>query len=136
MSIDPSAVEFVRRFYEAIANRDLEAAADCFGEDAVWILPGRSPIAVEHRGWGAIRDDFLAKLGPLSGDTLRVDLTEVAVGDHHVVAVQHATADYRGMRLDDTGCQLIRVEDGKIASVLGHYSDQYAFDDFWRASGV
>ena len=83
----------MRRFYEAVADRDLEAAADCFGRDAVWILPGQSPIAGEHRGRAAIRDDFLARLGPLSGGTLRVDLIEVAVG--------------------------------------GHYSDEYAFDDFW-----
>ena len=60
MSIDPSAVEVVRRFYEAIANRDLEAAADCFGEDAVWILPGRSPIAGEHRE-GLHRDRTTAR---------------------------------------------------------------------------
>jgi ketosteroid isomerase-like protein len=131
MAVDRSAVEVVRRFYAAVADRDFDAAADCFAENAVWILPGRSPIAGEHRGWRAIRDDFLAKLGPLSGDTLRVELTEVAAGDQHVVAVQHATADHGGKRLDVTGCQLIKVIDGKIADVRGHYSNQYAFDDFW-----
>ena len=131
MAVDQSAVEVVRRFYAAVADRDFDAAADCFAENAVWILPGRSPIAGEHRGWDAIRGDFLAKLGPLSGDTLRVELIEVAVGHQHVVAIQHATADHRGKRLDVTGCQLIRVEDGRITTVQGHYSDQYAFDDFW-----
>jgi ketosteroid isomerase-like protein len=55
----------------------------------------------------------------------------VAVGDQHIVAVQHATAEHGGKRLDMTGCQLMRIKDGKIAHVRGHYSDQYTFDDFW-----
>lgn len=60
-----------------------------------------------------------------------VVLTDVAVGEEYVVAIQHATAAHAGKVLDLTGCQLIRIEDGKIAEVRGHYSDQYALDDFW-----
>jgi ketosteroid isomerase-like protein len=121
----------VRRLYQAVAERDLDAALDCFSEDAVWVLPGRSAIAGEHRGRAAIRDDFLSKVGPLSGGTFKAGLVEVAVGDAHVVAVQHATAEFRGKVLDITACQLIRVADGKIVEIRGHYSDQYALDDFW-----
>jgi ketosteroid isomerase-like protein len=82
-------------------------------------------------GRAAIRDDFLSKVGPLSGGTFKADLVEVAVGHAHVVAVQHATAEFRGKALDITACQLIRVADGKIVEMRGHYSDQYALDDFW-----
>jgi len=42
-----------------------------------------------------------------------------------------ATAERDGERLDLTACQLIRIEDGKIVEMRGHYSDQYALDDFW-----
>jgi uncharacterized protein len=131
MSIDSSAADVVRRFYKAIADRDLQAAGACFDQHAVWILPGRSPIAGEHRGWDAIRDDFLAKLGPLSGGTFRADLVDVAVGDRHIVAVQRATAHRGDRRLDISACQLIRTEGPKIVHVRGHYSDQYALDAFW-----
>jgi ketosteroid isomerase-like protein len=58
---------------------------------------------------------------------------DVAVGADVVVAVQHATAEHEGRHLDVTGCQLIRMKGGLIADVQGHYSDQYAFDAFWRA---
>ena len=34
-----------------------------------------------------------------------------------------------------TGCQLIRMEDGRIAEVQGHYSDQYAFDALAGSAG-
>ena len=124
------AVDVVRRLYEALAERDLEAAGACFATEAVWILPGSSSVAGTHRGWAAIRDIF-AKLGPLSGGTFSARLLDVCVGDHHVVAVQHATAEHDGRTLDVTGCQLMRIQDGRIIEIRGHYSDQRALDDFW-----
>lgn len=133
MAVDEAGIAVVRRFYAAVAARDLAAAESCFATDAEWRLPGRSPISGTHRGWPAIRDDFLARLGPLSGGTFRAELIDVAVGDGHVVAVQHATAEHHGRRLDITGCQLMRVEAGTIVDVQGHYSDQHALDAFWQA---
>jgi ketosteroid isomerase-like protein len=61
--------DVVRRLYQAIADRDFVAAESCFAEDVVWHLPGNSPIAGDHHGWPQIRDNFMAKLGPLSGGT-------------------------------------------------------------------
>jgi uncharacterized protein len=55
----------------------------------------------------------------------------VAEGERYVVAVQRATAEHGGLTLDVTGCQLMTVEDGRITEVRGHYSDQYALDEFW-----
>ena len=125
-------VATVRRFYAAFAARDFETARSCFAPDAVWHLPGRNAIAGDHVGWDAIYRDFLGRIGPLSGETLRAGLIDVAVGTDHLVAIQHATADHDGRTLDVSGCQLIRMENGLIAEVTGHYSDQYAFDAFWR----
>ena len=127
-----SDADVVRRLYQAIADRDFVAAESCFTEDVVWHLPGTSPIAGDHRGWPQIRDNFMAKLGPLSGDTFRADLIDVAIGERFVVAVQHATASARGKVLDITACQLMTVRDGLIHEVRGHYSDQEALDAFWE----
>lgn len=127
------AVDVVRRFYAALAAGNLDAAQGCFAKDAVWHLPGKSPIAGEHLGWEAIRDEFLLKLGPLSDGTFRAELIDVAVGERYVVAVQHATAHARGKSLDITACQLMRIEDGLIKEVHGHYSDEVALDAFWIA---
>lgn len=126
-----AAEEVVRRFYDAVARRDLEAALACFSEDAVWILPGRSPIAGEHHGREAIGQNVLGQVGPRSGETFRAELLDLAVGEKHVVAVQRATAERNGKRLDLTACQLLTIENGEIVEVRGHYSDQYALDDFW-----
>lgn len=69
--------DVVRRFYQAVADVDFDMAERCFAPDALWHLPGRSPIAGDHRGWAQIRDDFLSKLGPLSGGTFRRQLITV-----------------------------------------------------------
>lgn len=124
-------VAAVRRFFAAVEARDLAAVGECFREDAVWYLPGTSPIAGTYRGWPAIRDDLFARQGPLSGGTFRPQLLDVAVGAEYIVAVVHATADHAGRRLDLTVCQLMRVQDGKVVEVRGHYSDQAALDAFW-----
>jgi len=131
MMVTSADVETVRRFYRALAERDFATSESCFTPDAVWHLPGKSAIAGDHYGWPAIRDDFLARLGPLSGGTFRAELLDVAVGNEFIVAVQHATASYQGRHLDVTGCQLIRIDQGRIAEVRGHYSDQDALDAFW-----
>ena len=124
-------VAVVRRLYAAVAAGDLAAVGECFHEDAVWHLPGTSPIAGTHRGWPAIRGDLLAKQGPLSGGTFRAQLLDVAVGARYIVAVVHATADHAGRRLDLMVCQLMRVQVGEIVEVRGHYSDEAALDAFW-----
>lgn len=125
--------EVVRKFYDAVAARDLAAAEACFTPDAVWHLPGSSPISGDHVGWGAIRDDFLALLGPLSEGSFRAELLDIAQGDQYVVAVQDATGNARGRTLDITGCQLMEMRDGLIDRVRGHYSDQAALDAFWQS---
>ncbi|WP_432974011.1 nuclear transport factor 2 family protein [Dactylosporangium sp. CA-233914] len=128
-----AAIEVVTRFYEALARRDWTMAETCFAPDASWHLPGNSRIAGDHIGWTAIREDFLAQLGPLSGDSFRAALLDVAVGQHYVVAIQHATGARDDRGLDVTGCQLITFRDGLISAVRGHYSDQQALDAFWDA---
>jgi len=127
---DPDA-QVVRRLYAAWSRGDLENAASCFSPEAVWTVPGRSPIAGAHKGWVAIRDGFFARLGSISGGTFVAELVDVAVGQKHVVAIQHATAAREGRRLDITACQLMRIEGGTIARVHSHYSDQEALDAFW-----
>lgn len=130
--MDDAAVDVVRRLYEAVAERDLAKAESCFAPDALWHLPGHGPIAGDHVGWPAIRDGFLAKLGPLSGGTFKAELLDVAVGSRYIVAVQHATGNVAGRVLDITGCQLMHVEGGLIREVRGHYSDQGQLDAFWE----
>jgi uncharacterized protein len=124
-------VAVVHRLYAALAAGDRSAVAECFDEEAIWHLPGTNALSGTHRGWSAIRDDLLAKQGPLSGGTFRAQLLDLAVGSEYIVAVVRATADHADRRLDLTVCQLMRVHNGKILEVCGHYSDDAALNAFW-----
>ncbi len=108
----------------------MEVAKSCFVHDAVWHLPGRSPIAGDHQGADAIIRLF-GKLTALSGGTFKAELTDVVANDRHTMALQHATGIRGSKRLDVTVCQVMRIQDDKILEVRGYYSDQYALDDFW-----
>ena len=68
---------------------------------------------------------------PLSGGTFRAHLLGSGSGARYIVAVVRATADHAGRRLDQTVCQLMRVEEAKIVEVRGHYSDEAALNAFW-----
>jgi len=122
--------KIVRRLYGAWALGDMEVVKSCFVHDAVWHLPGQSPIAGDHQGADAIIR-FFGKLKALSGGTFKAELTDVVASDRRTVALQHATGMRGSKRLDLTVCQVMRIQDGKILEVRGYYSDQYALDDFW-----
>jgi ketosteroid isomerase-like protein len=129
-SIEHPNAKVVRRLYDAFARGDMETTRSCFVHDAVWHLPGRSPIAGDHQGADAIFR-FFGKLRELSGGTFKAELTDVLANDRNAVALQHATATRGTKHLDVTACQVMRIQDDKILEVRGYYSDQYALDDFW-----
>ena len=126
-------VDVVRRAYAAINAGDLDTLESLFAWDAVWMLPGTSAISGVHRGWPAIRDEFIILLGPLSGGTLCAELVDVAVGETYVVAIQRTSGCLKGRTLDVTSCQLVRMRHGLITEVSGLYTaDQVAeIDAFW-----
>jgi ketosteroid isomerase-like protein len=51
--------------------------------------------------------------------------------DRYAVALQHATAERDGKRLDTTACQLFQLNAGQIIGVRGYYADQYALAEFF-----
>ena len=122
---------FIRRLYEAFEQGDLEFVTQAFADDCVWHFPGRSPLAGDYVGRQAIMRDFLMRLPALTGGTFRATTTDVLANDDYAVALQRATAERNGKRLDTTACQLFRIEDGRIVEVRGHYADQYALDEFF-----
>jgi ketosteroid isomerase-like protein len=87
-----SADDESRGVYAAVASRDFATMESCFTPDAVWHLPGKSPITGDRYGRAAIRDGFFARLRPRSGQTFQAELLDVTAGQTFVVAVEHATA--------------------------------------------
>ena len=129
--VPASDVDVVRRAYAALATGDMHELEQCFARDAVWHEPGRNIYSGDRVGWPAIRDEFLALLGPLSQGTLRAELVDVAVGAEYVVAVHRATGEHNGRTLDSRSCQVGRVVRGRIQEVWATHANQAEVDAFW-----
>ena len=118
-----------RRMVEAFQRGDLAAVGACFAPDAVWELPGRSPVAGEHKGPDAILA-FLAKAFELSGGTLTLEVIDILGSDWGAVQVQHVRAEHGGRRLDCVEVIAHEIVDGLIVRTY-HRPDQYAIDAFF-----
>jgi len=129
---DPdSPALLVRRALEAFAAGDRSVLLDALHEDAVFHIPGTSPISGVHRGRFALLE-FFQDLDRRSEGTLRVDLRHVLAGsDGHVLALFRLSAARAGRTLDDLTAYLFRVEGGRIVEARSLHEDQAASDRFW-----
>ncbi len=108
----------VNHLYDAFDAKDSEKLKKLIAEDAVWYVPGSSPISGEHRGHAAIFAYF-QKLAELSGGTFRAELVDSATGT-------------RGDRtFEGSYLLLMRIENGRIIEARLFNDDPAAFEAFW-----
>jgi len=128
MSEHPN-VTLARRLVAAFGQGDLATVGQSFAADAVWELPGSSPIAGTYKGPEEIVG-FLAKAYELSGGTLRVDLIDILGSDWGAVQVQQVSAEHRGRSLRCVEVLAHQITDDKIVHTY-HRPDQRAIDAFF-----
>ena len=130
MGADENA-ETVRRGYEAFNTADMKTLTEIFDESASWHTPGRGSLAGDHQG----REATFAYFGRLVGETggtFKAALQHLLKSDDgRVVGVHHNTAERDGKHLDVGCCIVFEVKDGRIIDGREHFSDLYAWDEFW-----
>jgi uncharacterized protein len=122
--------ELVRRGYAAFSSGDIATLSGMFAEDAVWNVPGDSPLSGPKEG----RDAILAFFGDtmtLTGGTFKVTLDDVIGGETHTVALHHTHGERNGKVLDQKAANVFRIVDGQVVEV-SEYSDAGGVGDaFW-----
>jgi uncharacterized protein len=84
MTQSPEAA--VRRFYDAVASRDIPAAFGILDPDVEWLAPESLPYGGAHRGVAAVADDYFAGFLAHVDDDFALTADEiVAAGDVVVV---------------------------------------------------
>ena len=130
MSAHPNAAA-VREGFDRFAKGDVVGLLGLFADDAVWRIPGVSPMAGTYEG----REEIIALLrrtAELTGGTYRVELLWVVADDEHIAAVYRARGEREGRQtLDIEQTLLIQLRDGLWTEVRAQPLDQAAFDDFW-----
>ncbi len=130
MTADENAA-LIRRGYEAFNSGDMNTLNELFDESAVWHTPGRSRLAGEHQGRGAVFGYF-GQLGEGTRGTFRAELQQVlADEDDRVVGIHRNTGERDGKQLSVDCILVFQLKDGRVTEGSEHFRDLYAWDEFW-----
>ena len=99
-------------------------------EDTVWHIPGRGPLAGDHRGRDAVFEMF-GRLVQASEGTFNQELHDVLASEDHAVALTHATASRGDYNYDGQDAWVFHLRQGEIAEAWWRPGDLYAADEFW-----
>jgi len=122
--------ELHRRQGEMYAGGATEPVAELLAEDVVWRVPGKSPIAGEHRGVEAVLSYF-RKRRELAGSTMEMHPGEVLADEEAVVQLVDGTARFGGEGVSWRTAGVYRVEEGLIREVWLVPLDLDRFDRIW-----
>lgn len=123
-------VEGVRRVFAAFLDGEKRALFEVIAPDAVWVVPGTTPVSRVYDG----RDDVFELFRDtrrLTGQTYRSELRWCLADDVHAVAVYRASGRRLGRELDIDQVLLIDVEDGCWKRIVAVPTDAAAFSAFW-----
>jgi ketosteroid isomerase-like protein len=122
-------IAVARRLWNAIATADVEQLQAVITPDAVWTMPGRSPLAGCYEGIDAIVG-FMALTGELA-DELESQLLDIFTSDRGVILRYSVHATRRGRVLDIEHLFMIRIVHGYIVEGVFAPIDQDLYDRFW-----
>jgi ketosteroid isomerase-like protein len=126
-----SNADIVREFHAAQQRGDGAAVMDALADDVVWHVPGKNLLSRDYQGKAEVAG-FFAKVGELSGGTIRTELLDVLDGEKFGVVLVRVFARRNGKSLDGQfQAFTYRIEGGKIAEFWFMVEDRYVVDAFW-----
>ena len=126
--------QIVIDFYEAGARGDMDACFALLADDVTWTNIGSTKFSGTFTGKQALLNDLL---GPLFGQLkagIASKIERLTGEDDIVVAQTSGTAEtVDGKPYNNSYCQVIRIEDGKIAEVKEYFDTALVVDVFGAA---
>jgi ketosteroid isomerase-like protein len=130
VSPEELVAELHRRQREMYAGGPTAPVAELLAEDVVWHVPGRSPIAGDHRGRDAVIAYFRRRR-ELAGATMEMHDRGGVSDDEAVVRLVDGTATLDGGEVRWRTAGVYRVAGGRVAEVWLVPLDLEAFDAIW-----
>ena len=109
---------------------DMAKMGKVFAEDIKWHVPGRGALAKTYSGHEEFFG-FLGKLMELSNGTFAVEPVSQLGDDAGGVYIDKITGERNGKKLNLTLLLRVHVANGRIIEGWDHFSDTYAWDEFW-----
>lgn len=122
--------QVVRDGFAAFSAGDMDALRRIIAADAIWHIPGRSPLSGSYKGVDEVLG-FFARTMERSGGTFAIDLHDVVGNDEHVFAAYGVSGKREGKTLRDNAVLVFHVRDGRVTEAWASSGDQYATDEFW-----
>jgi len=123
-------VDGVRRVFAAFLDGDKRALFDVIAADAVWVVPGSTPVSQVYAGREQVFELF-RDTRRLTEQSYRSELRWCLADDEHAVAVYRARGRRLGRELDIDQVLLIDLEDGRWKRIVAVPTDAAAFSEFW-----
>jgi len=117
------------------AGGSVEAVAELLAEDIVWHVPGKTPIAGDHRGVPAVIAYFNRRR-ELANATMRMEPGQVLEADNAIAQFVRGTATIDGTEVtwQTVGVYRIDLGRGHIQEVWLVPLDSALFDRIWSPS--
>ncbi len=122
--------ETVREGFAAFSAGDMDTLRRIIAPDAIWHVPGRSPISGSYKGIEEVLG-FFGRTVALSEGTFAVDVHDIVGNDEHVFAAYAVSGKRAGKSLRDNAVLVFHVRDGRMTEAWATTGDQYGTDEFW-----
>jgi hypothetical protein len=129
------SLEDIRRVFAAFAGGDVRALHEVIAEDAVWRVPGSTPVSRTYRGREEIFGLF-RETRRLTDGTYRSELRWAVADGDHAAAVYRARGRRNGRELDIDQVLLITLRGGRWHEVVALPTDPQTFEAFWAADAA
>jgi len=128
LTVDP--LEGIRRVFDAFGGGDARALFEVIDEEAVWVVPGTTPVSQTYAGRPRIFDLF-RETRRLTDGTYLSELKWSLADGACAVAVYRARGRRLGRELDIEQALLIHHRDGRWVEITAVPTDPPAFERFW-----
>ena len=124
-------IDIAKAYIKAVQTGDQATLGSLIAADVVWHQPGNNQFSGTHRG--------MAQVGPMLGRMMEVSNGTFAItraehymvnGDWVAITLEFA-GEAKGVKLNQPGVDLIRIDGGKVVEVRLFSSDPSQEDAFW-----
>ena len=125
-------VALIASGYDAFARGDIPAVLAIFDKNIHWQIPGRSPLARDVRGHGAVHG-FFKQLAESSNGTLRVSVDDILAKGDRVVALVTVSARRGERTWSSPSVHVWTLRNNRVVEMREYLGDEHGADEFWSA---
>ena len=120
----------LEKLYADFANGDLNAVLAACADQMTFQVPGKSKLAGKYTKVN-FAQDFVTKLGELSGGTFKLEVHDILASDQHAAVLATDRLTRAGKPVEFRTVHIWRFEAGKPVAWYEYPRDLYQFDAIW-----